>query len=726
MFQNLQVKHQPIASAQPFVRCSHKSAVVTSLSVRLTQNKSYRKFYRFGLLIVSAALVLGALVLPIALRPSSLPVQLGDVAPQTFVASKTLTYESTVLTQAARQTASNAISDRYLPMDISISRTQIKKIQDLINKISQIRSDKSLQYEHKFIMMQQFENLSLTQNGINQILQMSGPEWDVVSQETISALERSMRNTIRDYQVQEVRYNLPSLISYTLPDRFVYIVDELASPFVVENSLFSEKDTEAAKQQAMDSVKPITRTYVQNQTIALKGQIVNEEQLEALQLFGLIKPANKIQDLIAASSIVAVLAGFILLYFTRRQVSPMGDLKSLTVIALGFLFFLYGARFLIPNRAIIPYFFPISAYALILVTLFNLEIGIIFSLALSILAAYGLTDSLDLTLFYMISSIIASLAIGRGRRISSFFISAIAISIASSLVLVAYKLTDPLSDLVGLVTLIGVSFLNGVASASLALLIQYILSQALGLVTPIYLLEISRPDHPLLKVLLQNAPGTYQHSLQVSNLAEQAAEAIGADALLTRVGTLYHDIGKTANAPFFVENQIPGKLNTHDDLDAVIAAQIIIQHVQDGVNLANKYRLPARIQEFMREHHGTQFTRYQYNRALEKAQNDPAKVDKELFRYPGPKPRSKETALVMLADGCEARARAELPKTTEDLERLVKAVFDYCLNEGQFDKTNLTLKDLKIAQESFINTLSNTYHPRIKYPENILEKTEKA
>lgn len=699
---------------------------MTSLSVRLTQNKSYRKFYRFGLLIVSAALVLGALVLPIALRPSSLPVQLGDVAPQTFVASKTLTYESTVLTQAARQTASNAISDRYLPMDISISRTQIKKIQDLINKISQIRSDKSLQYEHKFIMMQQFENLSLTQNGINQILQMSGPEWDVVSQETISALERSMRNTIRDYQVQEVRYNLPSLISYTLPDRFVYIVDELASPFVVENSLFSEKDTEAAKQQAMDSVKPITRTYVQNQTIALKGQIVNEEQLEALQLFGLIKPANKIQDLIAASSIVAVLAGFILLYFTRRQVSPMGDLKSLTVIALGFLFFLYGARFLIPNRAIIPYFFPISAYALILVTLFNLEIGIIFSLALSILAAYGLTDSLDLTLFYMISSIIASLAIGRGRRISSFFISAIAISIASSLVLVAYKLTDPLSDLVGLVTLIGVSFLNGVASASLALLIQYILSQALGLVTPIYLLEISRPDHPLLKVLLQNAPGTYQHSLQVSNLAEQAAEAIGADALLTRVGTLYHDIGKTANAPFFVENQIPGKLNTHDDLDAVIAAQIIIQHVQDGVNLANKYRLPARIQEFMREHHGTQFTRYQYNRALEKAQNDPAKVDKELFRYPGPKPRSKETALVMLADGCEARARAELPKTTEDLERLVKAVFDYCLNEGQFDKTNLTLKDLKIAQESFINTLSNTYHPRIKYPENILEKTEKA
>lgn len=698
---------------------------MTSLSTRFIQNKSYRKIYRIALLVISAGLVLASLVLPIALRPASLPVQLGGVSPQTYVAPRTLTYESEVLTKNARTTAANAISDRYLPMDLTISRAQIRKLQEVINKISTIRTDKSILYEHKLMMMRQFEGIALSQDVINKILQLNESDWNIVTQESISALERTMRNTIRDYQVQEVQHNLPSLISYTLPDRFVYIVDELASPFITANSLYSKEETEALRQNAMDSVLPINRTYVQNQTIALKGQIINEEQLEALQLFSLIKPVNKIEELIAASSIVLVLVGFIILYFTRRQITPMGDLKSLTVIALGFLLFLYGARFLIPNRAIIPYFYPIAAYALILVTLFNLEIGIIFSIALSILAAYGLSNSLDLTLFYMISSIIAALAIGRGRRITSFFISAIAISLASSAVLVAYKLTDPFSDLIGLVTLIGVSFLNGVAAASLALLFQYILSQLLGLVTPLYLLEISRPDHPLLKYLLQNAPGTYQHSLQVSNLAEQAAEAIGADALLTRVGTLYHDIGKTQNSSFFIENQVPGKLNTHDDLDEVIAAQIIIQHVQDGINLANKYRLPSKIKEFIREHHGTQFTRYQYNRALEKNHNDPSKVDKELFHYPGPKPRSKETALVMLADGCEARARAELPKNKEDLERLVKSVFDYCLKEEQFNKTNLTLQDMKIAQESIIKTLSNTYHPRIQYPESALEKLAK-
>ena len=690
---------------------------MTSLPARVIQNNTSRKVYRIGLLILTAALSFAALVLPIALRQSALPVQLGDVAPQTFVAPTTTTYESALLTNYARESASNAVSDRYLPMDLSISRSQIGQLQVYLYTITQLRSSTSLDFNQKVDHLTDAQQPSLSEKAAELVLQLSEAQWNSIADESLSVLERTMRNPIREYQVQENLDSLPYLISYTIPEEYVFIVQELASPFIVANSLYSAEETAAAKQEAIDSVKPITKTYVKNQTIVLKGQLINEEQLEALQYFGLVKPANKLQDMIAAASLIVTIVGFIILYFTRRQVTPMGDLKSLTVIAIGFLAFLYGARFLVPNRAIIPYFYPISAYALILVTLFNLEIGIIFSLALSIVSAFGLSNSLDLTLFYMISSLIGALAIGRGKRITSFFGAAVAISLAGTATLLAYKLTDPLSDLIGVVTLIAVTFLNGFASASLALLIQYILSQVLGLVTPLVLLEISRPEHPLLKYLLQNAPGTYQHSLQVSNLAEQAAEAIGADALLTRVGTLYHDVGKAMNAPFFVENQVPGKINSHDDLDSVIAAQIIIQHVQDGINLANKYRLPPKIKEFIREHHGTQITRYQYNRALEKVNKDPKKVDQDLFRYSGPKPRSKETALVMLADGCEARARAELPKTTEELEKLVKGVFDYCFNEGQFDKTNLTLKDMRIAQESFIKTLSNTYHPRIQYPE---------
>ncbi|MBA4311026.1 MAG: hypothetical protein C0417_00150 [Chlorobiaceae bacterium] len=690
---------------------------MTSLPARLFQSKTPRKLYRIGLLIITACLVLGALVFPIALRPESVPIKLGNVAPQNFVAPRSTTFESKILTKIAQESAAGAVSAHYLPSDSSITRAQIDTLQMVLNYISSARSDAYATYDQKLSDLSHITQLSLPPNISNSILQLSDSQWQMVAHESLSTLEQTMRRTIRDYQVQENRINLPSLISYSLSEEQARIVAHLVSPIIVANSLFSEEETNLARQQAIEAVKPVTRTYVQNQTIVLRGQIIDEEQLEVLQLFGLIKPENKIQDLVAASSIVITLVGFIALYFTRRTVSPMGDLKSLTVIAIGFLIFLYGARFLIPNRAVIPYFYPIAAYALILVTLFNLEIGIIFSLSLSILAAYGLSNSLDLTLFYMITSLIGALSLGKGRRVTSFFGAAITIAFAGSAVLFAYKLTDPLSDLLGMVTLLGVTFLNGFASASLALLIQYLLSQLLGLVTPLHLLDISRPDHPLLKYLLQNAPGTYQHSLQVSNLAEQAAEAIGADALLTRVGTLFHDAGKAVNASFFVENQIPGKLNPHDDLDAVIAAQTIIQHVADGITLADKYRLPPRLKDFIREHHGTHITQYQFNRALEKANNDSEKVDQELFRYSGPKPRSKETALLMLADGCEARSRAELPKSKEELTILVKKVFDYCYKEGQFDKTNLTIKDMNTAQESFIKTLTNTYHPRIQYPE---------
>jgi len=231
------------------------------------------------------------------------------------------------------------------------------------------------------------------------------------------------------------------------------------------------------------------------------------------------------------------------------------------------------------------------------------------------------------------------------------------------------------------------------------------------------LMDLQRPDHPLVQFIFRNAPGTYQHSLQVANLAEQAADAIGADALLTRVGAIYHDAGKAANPSFFIENQVPGNVNPHDDMDPAASASTIIRHVTDGVELARKYRLPPRLQDFMREHHGTLITRYQYTQAVQAAGNQPELVNKDLFRYPGPRPQSKETALLMLADGCEARARAELPKNDDDLRAVVRKVFEFCQKEGQLDDTRLTLRDLSIITEAFVNILKNTYHPRIKYPD---------
>jgi putative nucleotidyltransferase with HDIG domain len=282
----------------------------------------------------------------------------------------------------------------------------------------------------------------------------------------------------------------------------------------------------------------------------------------------------------------------------------------------------------------------------------------------------------------------------------------------------AYRLPFTPMDWIGLATLMGAAVFAGIASSIIALPMQYLLSQFLGVTTALQLLEISRPDSPLLNYFLQRAPGTYQHCLQVANLAEQAAEYIRADTLLARVGALFHDVGKSANPLFFIENQPPSQINSHDDLDPEVSAQTIIRHVPDGLEMARKHRLPRRLYDFIGEHHGTLITRYQYNRAIQAVEGDHAKVDESHYRYPGPKPRSKETAILMFADGVEARARAEHPHTDDEMKSLIHNVIERCQKDGQLENTPLTQQDLANIAESFLVTLRVTFHPRLEYPQD--------
>ncbi|NLJ39597.1 MAG: HDIG domain-containing protein [Candidatus Atribacteria bacterium] len=676
-----------------------------------------RSLYRIALSIITSIFAFGALVLPIALRPDTLPLKVGQVSPATIVAPRDLSYTSEILTEKNRDQARNSVQPIYLPADPSIARTQIDNLHLALNFIKSVRTDPNATVEQKMSDLKKLSNLPLTDDEINKIIGLTNTQWQILSQESIRVLELILRNNIRDYQVTEYQKNIPSYTSYTLTNEEIALVQTLVSPFVFPNSIYSKEETQKAQQIASDSVVPIIKKYSANQTIVTRGQLISEEQFEVLSKFGLAQTKTKTQDLISAFSIVLLVSVFLVLYFNQRNLKLLKDLRSLTVIVIGFILFLYGARFLVPNRTIVPYFFPLPAYALILATLFSLEISVIFSIPLGILAAFGLTNSAELTIFYLFTSVFASILLGNGRRFTNFIYSSLAIGVSGSLCILSYHLSDPSSDSIGIITLIIVSFLNGIASASIALLAQYLLSQLMGLPTPLHLMDLARPDHPLQKYLLQNAPGTYQHSLQVSNLAEIAAEAIGANPLLTRVGTIYHDVGKAMNSSFYIENQIPGHLNPHDDMNEIEAARQIIDHVTLGAKLAEKYHLPPRIKDFIFEHHGTQITRYPYNRALEKNNNDATKVDESQFKYPGPKPQSKETAILMLADGCEARARAELPSNSEEMRKLVEKVFNRCLQEGQLDNSPLTLKDLDLIKESFINTLNNSHHPRMIYPD---------
>ena len=215
-----------------------------------------------------------------------------------------------------------------------------------------------------------------------------------------------------------------------------------------------------------------------------------------------------------------------------------------------FFVFLFIARFIIPNHTILPYLFPVAAFSLIVSSLISFQTGLIASLSLSLLVAFNEPSFLDLSIYYFIPSAIAIFILGRGRRITVFFLAGLAIAASGSMVIIAYRLLTSFIDLAGASTLVGAAVVNGFGSASLTVILQYALAQILGKTTALQLMDLSRPDHPLLQELLLKAPGTYQHSLQVANLAEQAAKEINADPLLTRVGALYHDVGKVGNPTF--------------------------------------------------------------------------------------------------------------------------------------------------------------------------------
>lgn len=670
---------------------------------------------RVVLLVAVSVAAFGAITLPSSLHAEADSLHPGEVSPRDFTAPRTQTYESAVLTEQRKQAAAESVLPVYSPPDPAIARRQIETLRATLDAITETRDNTTIPFSQRQTVLASLPGLRLTSESINRILTIDSPHWETLRAEAVTVLERTLRGVIRESDVETVRRGVPSLVSFSLSETDANLVAELVQPFVIANSLYSPELTEASRQSARDEVKPVSRTVQQGETIVRAGEVLNEVQAEALTQLGLIQPGLTAYDFLSAAALTVVAAGFIGLYFYRRKrLGFLYDPRSLTVVAIVFILFLIGARLAIPGNVLLPYIYPMPAVGMMVAALFGMEAGVVVALAACILSAYGF--STDLLPFYLLPSLLGVLALDKARRFTSYLIAGAVVAGACVAMLIAFR--SPLTELdwLGNLQLLGAALGNGFLSAALALLGQNIFARWLGLATPLHLLEISRPDFPLLQFFLRNAPGTYQHSLQVANLAEQAAEAIGADPLLTRVGALFHDVGKASNAAFFIENQAPGQMNTHQDMNPEDAAAAIIRHVTDGVTLARKYRLPRRLTDFMLEHHGTMLTRYQYNEALKKANGDASKIEIEKFRYPGPPPRSRETAILMLADGAEARTRAEAPQTEEEMRAVIRRVVEHVQQEGQLDGTMLTLRDLNRIADSFVATLRGTYHPRIQYP----------
>ena len=680
-------------------------------------NLQRRRSIGFTVLLLAILIfTLAALMIPFFTDQIDSQISAGEVASREIVAPRSLTYSSDVLTETQQEAAADSSADIYSPPDTSIARNQLEDLRATLAYINSVRADTHATNEQKLTDLAALENIDLDQETAQRILDLSDSRWQAVQQEAIVVLEQVMRATIRENQLEDARDNVPTLVSLSLPEDQAAIVSELVIRFVAPNSLYSEILTETARQQARESVAPVERSFVQGQTILLRGQIISETDLEALEQFDLVKSKTRWQDLVSAAALAILTLVYFLVYLSRNSMLTE-DLRGLAVIIVLFIVFLVGGRFVVTGQSMVPYIYPLAAFSLVVASLFGTKTALVFTLPLCVLYAYDTPNAFELTLYNLLGSYSGVFALGAARRMTSFFWAAALIAFSEIMLILAFRIPQPNADLINIAALVGIALVNGIAASSLTVLLQYVLAQILGMTTALQLMEISRPDHPLLQFILRNAPGTYQHSLQVANLAEQAAEIIGADTLLTRVGAIYHDSGKALNPYFFIENQLPGNENPHDTLDPVSSAQTIIRHVPDGAELARKHRLPRRIHDFIKEHHGTMKTRYQYAKAVEAADSDESLVDESQFSYPGPRPRSRETAILMLADGTEARVRAERPANENELHKVIKSVVEHRLSSGQLDETDLTLRDLDELIDSFTTTLRGIYHPRLEYPD---------
>ncbi len=640
----------------------------------------------------------------------------GEVAPRDILAPYSHTFKSEVLTESKREAAAQAVPRIYAPPDASIGRQQLERLRAALAFITAVRADPYASQEEKLNDLAAIRGLRLTPGEARYLLTMDERRWQSTQKEAQRVLEAMMRSPIREDQLEAAHRNIPAFIDLTIPERQADIVQRLVEAFLAPNSLYSPELTDQAREKARAAVKPVMRSYRRGETIVQRGQVLTEADIEALQEYGLLQGTARWQAVLGP--ILLTLLAFLLvaLYLHYRRLSVCDNRRALLVVVVSPLLFLVGARLIMPGHAVVPYLYPLAAFTIGMYLLFDAELAFALTIPLVALSLYGLPRGYELVVYYLGMGLMGMVLVQQAQRMSRFLIAAAGMAFAGGMTVLATRLPSPATDVPGLVVLLAGALFTGVLSAVAGAIFYFFVAPWLGEVTPLQLLELSRPDQSLLQLLLREAPGTYQHSLQVANLAEQAARAIGADALLTRVGALYHDVGKVKNPQFFIENQPPGHLNPHEGMSPEESARAIISHVTDGLALAQQYGLPHRVQSFIAEHHGTLLTRFQYAQAVRQHGNDEAKVDPADFRYPGPRPQSKETALVMLADACEARSRAERPEDEHALRMLVHDTIAARIREGQLSDTGLTLRDLQTIEDTIVAVLKGIYHPRIEYP----------
>ncbi len=645
---------------------------------------------------------------------SRLEIDAGDIARFTVVAPRQIVFDSELLTQRARDRAAQQIPDQHDNHEASVRREQVLAARNALAQVTEIRTHADDTLVRQTGDLVAIPELNLDAEMAVQVLSLSQEQWTQVAREVPVALDRVMRDEIKESTLGQARRQVPGMVSGALDDAASEVAIVLTRNLIRPNTFFNAETTEALRGAAYDAAETISVTLNEGQTVIRSGDQATAEQAEILAVLNGLQaewdPWTVLRSTVFGLILLAIVVGA--LYRVRPNI--LHDQREQALLLVITILWLLAARFMMVNHPLLPYYYPLAAYAILVAVLCNLRVAQVMIVAFALILLFMLPNGAAIVIYQVLGALIGVLVVGRAERLTLFLWAGAAVALSNLAAIVAMNAPFLQYSSTMLFESLMVILLNGGLSAAIALIGYFVLGNLFGITTPLQLTELSRPTHPLLRQLLLKASGTYHHTILVSNLAERAAAAIGADALLVRVGAYYHDIGKTVRPYFFAENILDGS-SPHEKLDPLTSAQIIISHVKDGVDLAQKYKLPDRIQDFIREHHGQSLVKYFYVQAQRDAAagEEIAEAD---FRYPGPNPRSKETTILMLADTCEAAVRAVRPGSREELETMVNRLIDERIASGELYQSDLTFQELQTVRDIFLHVLQGVHHPRIKYP----------
>ncbi len=686
--------------------------------------KDYRKIILY---ILTFIIMYGILMTGLVTQKYDLKV--GDIPKSDIKAHREIIDETA--TDARKKEAEEKVDKQY-SLSTDIQKQSEDKVKSFFNSVEKIISQEKTESEQdkekdkeqilnekaKLVPRTDFK---ITDSEAKVLVSLTDSEIKNLETISIEALTKSYETPIEDGNSQDLKDAKKIYTDYIDDSDLKNSKKNIALKFVTAiqaNFFYDEKKTDEIIKETLKQVPPVM--IKKNQIVVSEGEPVTAHQLDLLKALGLLSDSNSsIYIYIALGFLVAIVMYLQYGYINKYYPKTNSDFSKIVMISILNVFPVVLARLF---GMISNYLIPLACMPMLMTLLLNYKISLVTSMLNIILISGAVGFNPNIIVLAILNVVLAGTLLRKMQQRNDILYSSIKIAVLSSLITfcVGTLTTNNFMEILADSTYAAVgSVLSGIFAIGLLPFFE----STFDIVTNAKLLELSNPNNPLLKKLLMEAPGTYHHSILVANLAELAAEKVGGNPLLARIGAYYHDVGKTKRPYFFRENQI-GKKNPHDRIKPEVSSKIILSHVKDGVELAKEYNLPKTIENFISTHHGETLVKYFYLTVKNNSEN-PDEVKEEDFKYPGPKPMSKEEGIVMLADSSEAAVRSINEPTEEKIEKMVNNIIDDKLATGQLDNCDLTLRDINKIKKCFLKALNGIHHERIEYPEDNKKKESK-